>query len=167
MEEGTSEKIKTGKNWEIIDHTADIGIHATAPDLPGCFEAAAEGMFHIISDGSPIEPVTSFLVELDTDSCETALTDFLSELLYLYETQGILFSGFKVELQRSATGINSVFKENGSEVDVPSIKVRAVCRGEPFDETRHNYPVEIKAVTHHMLEAREGPPASVSVLFDI
>jgi len=153
--------------YEIIDHTADVGIRACAPDLPRCFETTAMGMFNIISDKSRIEPKRECLVEIDADSFENALTDFLSELLFLFDTEGILFSDFSVELVCSAEGENREFSEDGSEVSIPSIKLKALCRGEPYDGKKHNYPVEIKAVTQHMLMVNEGPPAEISVLFDI
>ena len=154
-------------SFEIIDHTADVGLVARAPDLPRCFEAAARGMFHIISEGSRIEQKRKYPVELEADSYENALMDFLSELVFLFDTEGVLLSGFNVELAFDAKSGNSYFSEDGREIPVPSIRLRAACLGEPYDEKRHNYPTEIKAVTYHMLEVREGPPAKISVLFDI
>ncbi len=153
--------------FEVIDHTADVGIRAIAPDLSRCFETAARGMFHILSDGSRIEPKREYIVEIDADSYENALTDFLSELLFLFDTERVLFMNFSVELTLSARSENRVFMDDGTQHSVPSIGLKARCRGEPYDENRHNYPVEIKAVTHHMLQVRVGPPAEISVLFDI
>lgn len=60
---------------------------------------------------------------------------------------------------------------DGSEVDGGDRReggyvLKGYAKGEPFDTEKHNYPLEIKAVTYHMLEVMEVP-ARVQVIFDL
>ncbi|MCL6554479.1 MAG: archease, partial [Firmicutes bacterium] len=41
--------------YEVIDHTADVGIVVRAASLPELFETAAEGMFSFIVDPAGVE----------------------------------------------------------------------------------------------------------------
>ncbi|MCK4614699.1 MAG: archease [Thermoplasmata archaeon] len=143
--------VKEGdKGYTIIDHTADIGLEACGRDLDEAFENAAKGMFDILSDNSDIGSERSLEVRIESDNLEELLVDYLTKLLYLYEVEGILFTEFRVEIRKAGEGF---FLEG-------------TAFGEPFDPTKHNYPLEIKAVTYHMLEVRESP-ACVRVVFDL
>ena len=132
--------------YEIIDHTADIGIKAYGRSIEEAFENAAYGMFDIISDTSKVEPVGEYLIRLESDSLEELLVDFLSELLYIFEVQHLIFGKFEVKLDGT--------------------KLEARIFGEKFNPEKHPKGIEIKAVTYHILEvnASEG---YVKVLFDI
>ncbi len=71
---------------------------------------------------------------------------WLSELLYIHETQRLLFASFEVH------------------VDGTSLRGRA--RGEGIDKKRHELKLAIKAVTRHRLTV--DPQKGVAeVIFDI
>ena len=38
--------------------------------------------------------------------------------------------------------------------------------GETYDEEKHGYGVEIKAVSYHMLEISVGPPSTIVIIFE-
>lgn len=137
------------KKYELIDHTADVGVKAFGKTLPEAFENAAIAMFDIITDNSEIESVGQYNIELDSTDLEQLLVDFLSELLYLNSAKNIVFGFFKVNLDE---------KKN---------KLTAVVCGEKFNISKHKIGAEIKAVTYHMLEVRNKKPIHVQVLFDI
>ena len=73
------------KTYELIDHTADVGIKAYGKTLSEAFENAAKGMFDIITDSSEIESIGQYNIELEAPDLEQLLVDWLSELLYLFE----------------------------------------------------------------------------------
>lgn len=137
------------KKYELIDHTADVGVKAFGKTLPEAFENAAKAMFDIITDNSEIESVGQYNIELDSTDLEQLLVDFLSELLYLNSAKNIVFGFFKVNL------------------DEKTNKLKAVVCGEKFNISKHKIGAEIKAVTYHMLEVRNKKPIHVQVLFDI
>ena len=137
------------KTYEIIDHTADVGIKAYGKTISEAFENAAKGMFDIITDGSEIESIGQYNIELESDNLEQLLVDFLSELLYLNSANNLVFGFIKVEIDE---------KKN---------KLSAKVFGEKFDISKHKIGTEIKAVTYHMLEVNNKKPFHVQVLFDI
>jgi len=137
------------KKYELIDHTADVGIKAYGKSLEECFENAAHGMFDIITDKSEIENTGQFIITLEADDLEQLLVDWLSELLYINSAYNLVFGFFKVELDS---------KKN---------KLSAKVFGEKFDISKHKIGTEIKAVTYHMLEVKKKKPFFVQVLFDI
>jgi SHS2 domain-containing protein len=80
---------------------------------------------------------------------EQLLVDWLSELLFLHETEQVVFGRFDVTL------------------DVEKKSLSAVVFGEPFDGKKHSIGMQIKAVTYHMLKVKLESPFTVQVLFDI
>ncbi|HET7089792.1 MAG TPA: archease [Anaerolineae bacterium] len=79
-----------------IEHTADWAIRVRARDLIGLFAGAAEGMFSLLTDLSQAIPVRQFEIDLRAIDVETLLIDWLNELLYLSEEQGVVFTGFTI-----------------------------------------------------------------------
>lgn len=137
------------KTYELIDHTADVGIKAYGKTLSEAFENIAKGMFDIITDNSEIESIGQYDIDLEAADLEQLLVDWLSELLYLNTARNQVFGFFKVELDE---------KKN---------KLNAKIFGEKFDLSKHKIGNEIKAVTYHILEVKKKKPFHVQVLFDI
>ncbi len=80
--------------WQEIEHTADLGLHLWAADLPDLFTTAALGMFSLfIVPGDTLSATkTLTLTALDV---ETLLVAWLNELLYLVEVEGLAFTVFE------------------------------------------------------------------------
>ena len=136
--------------YRIFEHTADIGIEAFGRTLAEAFGNAARGMFSIIASPENIAPMIIKEIELKADDLEQLLVRWLSELLYYHGAEGLLFSEFDMMLDGGA------------------LTLKAKAKGEPFKPGRHEYRVEIKAVTYHMLEVeKEDGMWRVKVLFDI
>ena len=137
------------KTYELIEHTADVGIKAYGKNISESFENAAKGMFDIITDKSEIETVGEYEIHLEAQDLEQLLVDWLSELLFLNSAKNLVFSFFKVELDEKSNSLSAhVF-------------------GEKYDISKHKIGTEIKAVTYHILEVRNKRPYHVQILFDI
>ena len=137
------------KTYELIDHTADVGVKAYGKKLSEAFENAAKAMFDIITDKSYIESVGEYDIKLEAPDLEQLLVDFLSKLLFLNSAQNLVFGFFKVELdEKKNTLLAHVF-------------------GEKYNISKHKIGSEIKAVTYHMLEVNNKKPYYVQVIFDI
>jgi len=135
------------KPYELVEHTADVGVKAYGKTLSEAFEHAALGMFDIITDESRIEPVGQYNIELEAPDLEQLLVDWLSKLLFLNGAENLVFGKFQVTLSGS--------------------RLTASVYGEKYDTKKHRMGVEIKAVTYHMLQIQETNPIFVQVLFDI
>jgi SHS2 domain-containing protein len=137
------------KTYELIDHTADIGVKAYGKSISEAFQNAAKAMFDIITDSSEIENVGQYTINLEAQDLEQLLVDWLSELLYLHSANNLVFGFFNVDLnEKKKTLTATVF-------------------GEKLDMSKHKTGSEIKAVTYHMLEVKKSKPFHVQVLFDI
>jgi SHS2 domain-containing protein len=137
------------RRYEILDHTADIGLIVHGKDLKSLFENAGEGFFDLITDLSAVKTRVNKRILLAGESLERLMVDWLSELLYLHEVEYLLFKEFAVES----------IGENG---------LKGVVKGEPFQEGVHVIKTEIKAVTYHQIKVekvKEGWKAQI--IFDL
>jgi SHS2 domain-containing protein len=136
-------------DFEIIEHTADIGIVVRGADLAETFAAAARATFSLITDLERVQDILSREIEVTARGLELLLAEWLSELLFLFEVEHLLFCRFQVE-----------------HLDQGHLRARAY--GEPFDPSRHRIHTEFKAVTHHLLSIEEGEDGyRAQVIFDI
>ncbi len=135
--------------FEIIEHTADIGIRAWGRDMEEAFEEAALGMFSIIADVKKAEEVGEAVIMVENDDWEGLLVDWLSELLYAFDADRLFLKRFEVHID---------VKER--------LTLTGHAYGELYNPEKHGMGMEIKAVTYHMVEA-DPEKAEIKVLFDI
>ena len=135
--------------YEIIEHTADVGVRAWGSTLAESFENVARGMFAIITNNSKIDKIGEYKIVLNADDAEQLLVDWLAELLFLNSAKNLVFGDFKVELSDNYKHLH------------------AIVGGEKYNREKHGYGTEIKAITYHMLKVEKKPPYTVEVLFDI
>jgi SHS2 domain-containing protein len=135
------------KPYELINHTADVGVKAYGRTVAQAFEHAAKAMFDIITDSSVVSPVGQYDITLDAPDLEQLLVDWLSNLLFLNGAKNLVFGRFEVTIQGTS--------------------LQAHVYGEQYDTRKHKMGEEIKAVTYHMLEVHQIKPIYAQVLFDI
>ncbi len=136
------------KDFEIVDHTADVGIIAYGADISQAFANAARALFSLITE---LDGVGEFLhqdIELTAPDEESLLVEWLNELIYLFDTENIVFKRFDV------TQLNNT-------------QLKARSYGEKVDSSKHRLKTGVKAATYHMLKVDKGDGCQVQVLFDI
>ncbi len=80
-----------------IEHVADRAIQVWADTVDGLFEQAAAGMFALMAgDLSAMPASREHAATLDAGDTESALVDWLNELLYWRETRRELYCQFQV-----------------------------------------------------------------------
>lgn len=133
------------KQYEFIEHTADAKFIAYGNDICDAFGNAALALFEVMLDTASVQPRQSHDIALSADGLDELLHDWLSELLFLFEVEGIAFSDFDVQ---------SIEMENKADDDGNSDvwKLSAQVGGEPLDTQTHGFKTEIKAVTYHDLD---------------
>jgi SHS2 domain-containing protein len=148
---GKQNRDTTVKNYEFIDHTADIIARATGDTLEEAFASAAEALFDVITGGSRIEGAERIEFEVESIDLEGLLVGFLSELIVIHEVQGVVLGHFEVSI-------------------LSDERLTAVCRGEKFDPEKHGEGTPVKGISYHLIEAAresEDRSAVAQVLFDI
>ncbi len=135
-------------SFQIIDHTADVGILVSAPTLEGLFETAAWAFTELITRVDALRHRVERQFNLQEDAIDTLLVSWLQELLYLLDTEDLVFGRFQVNIQDSS--------------------LEATAWGEVFNPEIHTIKTEIKAVTYHQLEVVETDEGwRAQVIFDI
>jgi len=137
------------KAFEILDHTADIGLLIRGRDLKELFENAGRGFFHLITDMRRVRERLEKRVEIGQEPLERLMVDWLNELLYFHDVESLLLKTFKVE-------------------SVGRGGLKAVVKGESFREGVHVVKTEIKAVTYHQIQVqKEDGLWKARVIFDL
>ena len=126
------------RNWyRLIDHTADTGFRVWGSSLKEVFEHAAFALFDIMADLKNISPVAEKTVEVTCDDMEALMVDWLSELNYLFFTEGLIFSDFSV-------------------MDINEGYLSARVKGERYRPNDHIIHTEVKAITYHGMYIRQN-----------
>ena len=135
--------------YEVFDHTADVGLRIFAPDRSSLFAEAARALFSlVVVNLDAVQAVEERHYELAGEQDEYLLFDWLTELLYTFETEHLLLSEFQVELS--------------------PVGLRATGRGERVDRSRHELDHEVKAITYHGLKVEQSGQGWVAeVIVDI
>ena len=140
------------KEFEIIDHTADIGIVAYGKTKREVFINAAKGMFEIIA-GENRDLKENFYdkIKLEAKSLEDLLIAWLNELLYISEVKLVILNKFIIK-ELSDGQIKA--EVGGTKISHLSVRIKR----------------EVKAVTYHRLEIKKDEESglwSAQVIFDI
>jgi SHS2 domain-containing protein len=144
-----------GLKFEFFDVTADVGYRAYGKSLGNAFENAAIAMFEVITDTSNVKPKIEKLIHLEAEDKYAILYDWLSELLFLHDSEYMVFSKFNVEI--------NIEKEEGEK----KYLLEASAFGEEFDPERHERRSEVKAVTFHMMDIKVDDLFILQVILDI
>ena len=137
------------KSYELIDHTADVGLLAFGKNLEGLFRNAACGMFEMMTDLKKVAVTFERSVHLEEKDVEDLFIRWLQELLYRFSVDRVFYREFQ-------------FK------GLTEKKLSAVIRGEKMDEKKHLFKKEVKAVTYHGLKVEKTEQGWVGeVIFDI
>ena len=125
------------KQYEYLDHTADIKFLAYGKTLEEVFENSALAMFNVIIDTDKVSEGVEREISLKSPDLESLLVDWLSELLYIFEVDEIVFKKFQGE---------NITEEEGE------YSITAQAMGEKYYPESHPFETEIKAVTYNQLE---------------
>ena len=122
--------------FEVFEHTADLGLRITSPDLDSLFIEAGRSFFSIIVENlENVRPAHEMNFQIEGIAPDYLLFDWLNELLFTFETQHMLFSEFEVKVNHRG--------------------LVAKAMGEPFNRNRHRPDHEVKAITYHGLKVEQ------------
>lgn len=123
------------REFEFLEHTADLKFRAYGETLEECFANAARAVFSAIINIDKIDVLEEREIILEGTDIETLLHDWLSELIFLFSTENVLFKDFSVSISGN--------------------KLSGIARGEKFDTKKHTIETEVKAVTYHAMKIKE------------
>lgn len=115
--------------FELVEHTADIGLLSYGKTIQELFENAGEGLFSILTDITKVRPLEEYKLSVSGEDLEDLFIRWLNELIYFWEVERALASKFKVSINDTS--------------------LEALIYGEKFDHTRHTIEHGVKAVTYY------------------
>jgi SHS2 domain-containing protein len=84
------------RGFEILEHTADVGILARGSTLEEAFASAAEGLAELMGAWFPGQGHER-PIEVQASDRAALLVAWMDELLYLHEAEDVVFGGFGVD----------------------------------------------------------------------
>ena len=131
--------------YEKLEHTADVMVRCCGSTLEECFANAAYALSDQMLDASTVEEKIEFDVEAEGDDLEDMLFSYLSEILFIIDSESVALCRFVVSFDGN--------------------RVIGKAYGEPLDLRKHKPKTEIKAVTYHMMHIDPSVP-ELTVVFD-
>ena len=134
-------------SFEEISHTADVKIRARAQTLDALFSEAFLALMQVVygtdRNGGIIKEI-----QIESDNIESLVCDFLSEVLFIAEVEGLVFSQ--------------------AEIIIDGLHLTAVLNGESFDPVRHSSGTEVKGISYSGLVIRKDANGyMLDILFDV
>jgi SHS2 domain-containing protein len=138
----------TKKDFEFIDHTADVGVIAYGEDIRQAFANAARALSSLIAEPEGVQESLHQDIEVNADDEEGLLVAWLNELIYLFDAEGLIFKRFDIS-------------------SLNSRKLRARAYGEKVDPARHQLKTGVKAATYYLLKVDRDNGGRVQVILDV
>lgn len=125
--------------YEFFDHTGDVGVSLAGRTLDELFGSSALAFSDTVTPLTGIEARRPEEVDVAAPELDLLLVDFLSELLYRFDTRGWLTREAQVEVRELDGGW----------------ELQGTLIGERHDPARHPIRILIKAVTYHGLQVAQ------------
>jgi len=130
-----------------VSHTADVKIRARAPTLETLFSDACDALM-LVMYGSSRKGTIKKEITITSADIDSLLLDFLSEVLFVSEVEGMVFSK--------------------ADVKIDGLNLYAELKGEPFNRKRHAKGTEVKGISYSGLSIRHDANGfMVDILFDV
>ena len=137
--------------FEFFDVTADVGFRAYGRNLEETFENAALAVFDTITDTKRIKKKLSKRITIESEDEKALLYDWLTELLFLHDSENLIFSQFQVKISKKGPD---------------RFVLEAEVSGEKFDPEIHEIRDEVKAVTFHLMNIKRENGYTLQVILD-
>ncbi|TET99370.1 MAG: archease [Candidatus Stahlbacteria bacterium] len=139
----------TPLTYQIIDHTADLGIIVKGPDVRNLFILAAQAMTDLMVEGDISKETVIKDVSLQGEDFPDLMVRWLGEILYLFDGENLIVNSIKIK-------------------SISPTKLKSTLTLTSFETEHHQVIREIKAVTYHQIsvdKTKDGWQAKV--IFDI
>jgi len=141
---------KETTSFELLNHTADLGMLVRGKDLQELFTAGATALTDLMVKRISDLPPRQVSLTVDGDDLTDAFIRWLGEILYLLDGERLIVTGI------SALKIS------------PSGHVEATVLAAPFDFEKDEIIHEIKAVTYHQASVKQTDNGwEARVIFDL
>ncbi len=141
------------KPYEFFEHTADAKFKAYGKSIEEAFSNSAIAMTSLIIEPEKIELKINKAIEAEGTDLKALLVNFLSEFLYLLDTEGFALGKIvSLTINKQKSGY----------------KLAAIAKGDKYSE-KYEMLGDVKAVTYNEIEVKEEQKGKcwVQVVVDI
>ena len=136
--------------FEYLEHTADVMFRAYGKTAEEMLSNAASALSRAMVDPASIIAQERWTVELEGDDLEDLAYRWLSEIIFLSETESAVFSTFSLQLKQDE-----------------KMRLYGKIGGERIDLGRHAFENEVKAVTRHKFGIKKNQIWCIQVVLDV
>ncbi|MDP6641831.1 MAG: archease [Candidatus Nanoarchaeia archaeon] len=139
--------------YKFIDNVtmADVAFEAKNKDLNKLFEDCGLATFDTMINLKKVKSKIKKEIKLQAENIEELLFKFLDELIFLKDSESLVFNKFKVKIEE-----DKIFKLN------------CVANGEEVNIRRHDTKVDVKAPTMHKFKVeKKNNSWSAFVILDV
>ncbi len=134
-------------SFEELSHTADVKIRARAETLEALFTDAFLALMQVVYGTDRCDGIIKE-IRIESDNIESLLCDFLSEVLFISEVEGLVFSRAGIAIE--------------------NLHLTAVLHGEFFDPLRHSSGTEVKGISYSgLIIHKDANGYMLDILFDV
>lgn len=143
-----------GAGFEFKDHTADVSVKSWGNNLEEAFSQTALSLMTTITPNlKKISTNIEKEIEIESEDKYALCFDFLSEFLYIFDVEELVFSDISV---KSIEKIQNKYK------------LKALVKGEKFDKDKHEIGTEVKGITYSFMRILEKKNrVEIEMVFDI
>jgi len=136
-------------SYKYLEHSTDAFIEVKAKNLEEAFSVAGKSVVETIIDLENIQEIEEKSIKVKGRNLLNLLYNWLEEIVTITITDGFAIKKFTVNIKKN------------TEYEIVS-KVS----GEKLDLKKHNFKIEIKSPTFHLMEIKENDEITMQYLLD-
>jgi SHS2 domain-containing protein len=145
-----AEIYKKSMSYKYLEHATDALIEVNAKTLEDAFSVAGKSVVETIIDSNNIQEIEEKNINVKGRNLLNLLYNWLEEIVTITITDGFAIKNFSVNIKKN--------KE---------YQIVSKISGEKLDLKKHNFKVEIKSPTFHLMEINENDEITMRYLLDL
>ena len=141
---------KKSMSYKYLEHSTDAFIEVRAKNLEEAFSVAGKSVVETIIDSNNIQEIEEKNIEVKGRTLLNLLYNWLEDIVIITITDGFAIKNFSVKIKKN--------KE---------YQIISNISGEKLDIKKHNFKVEIKSPTFHLMEIEENDEITMRYLLDL
>ena len=137
-------------SYKYLEHATDALIEVNAKTLEDAFSVAGKSVVETIIDSNNIQEIEEKNINVKGRNLINLLYNWLEEMVTITITDGFAIKNFSVNIKKN--------KE---------YQIVSKISGEKLDLKKHNFKVEIKSPTFHLMEINENDEITMRYLLDL
>lgn len=141
---------RNNMSYKYLEHSTDAFIEVKAKTMEEAFLVAGKSVVETIIDSKNIQEIEEKDIKVVGENIHNLLYNWLEEIVTITITDGFAIKNFSVNIKKN--------KE---------YQIISKISGEKLNLKKHNYKIEIKSPTFHLMEINENDGVLMRYLLDL